>query len=134
VNARSRALDSRVHELEANARVADERIQHMTARESDIIEKSRAQIQNQQQTISLLVSEKASLTASLNRLDDLESRRCHFSTNTCLCLIFLLIEARNKEALLQGELDRSQGLSARVHQLEMDLLEAREKHREQVHF
>jgi len=45
-----------------------------------------------------------------------------------------VIEARNKEALLQEELNRSQGLSARAHQLEKDLQEAREKHRDQVHF
>jgi len=84
-SARSRTLETRMHELEANARAANERIQRMTARESDMIEKSRAQIQNLQQTISLLVSEKASLTASLDRLEDLESRRYHFPTITCLC-------------------------------------------------
>lgn len=76
-----------MQDLEAKERAADERIQQMAAREKDIIEKSRAQIQNQQQTISLLVSEKASLTASLDRLEDLESRMRHFSKNMCMILI-----------------------------------------------
>lgn len=35
-------------------------------------------VQNQQQTISLLVSEKASLSASLERLTDVESSACSF--------------------------------------------------------
>jgi myosin protein heavy chain len=71
-------LDGRIQELEADARGANERIQQMIAREKEIIDKSRVQMQNQQQTISLLVSEKASLTASLDRLEVLESRMYHF--------------------------------------------------------
>ena len=74
---KSHVLDGRVQELEAGGRAANERIQQMIAREKDIVEKSRGQIQNQQQTISLLVSEKASLAASLDRLEDLESRMHH---------------------------------------------------------
>jgi hypothetical protein len=64
----------RVQQLEADGGVANERIQKLAAREKDIVEKSQEQIRNLQQTISLLVSEKASLTASLDRLEDLESR------------------------------------------------------------
>lgn len=41
-------------------------------------------------------------------------------------------EAREKEALLQDELNKSRELATRVHQLEMDLQEAAEKYREQV--
>jgi myosin protein heavy chain len=76
---KSQALDSRVHELEADCHTANERLQETVVREKEIIEKSRTQIQNQQQTISLLVSEKASLTASLDRLEELESRMHHFA-------------------------------------------------------
>jgi prefoldin subunit 5 len=71
---KSRTLRVRVQQLEADGRVANERIQRLAAREKDIVEKSQEQIRNLQQTISLLVSEKASLTASLDRLEDLESR------------------------------------------------------------
>ena len=39
----------------------------------------RAVIQTQQQTISLLVSEKASLGASVERLSEVESSECRFS-------------------------------------------------------
>lgn len=74
--AKSRTLNGRVHQLEGSTQTANERIQQLTAREKDIIDKSREQIQNQQETISLLVSEKASLMASLDRLEDLESRTC----------------------------------------------------------
>jgi hypothetical protein len=43
-------------------------------------------------------------------------------------------ETRDKEALLQDELKKSQDLASLVHQLEMNLQEAAEKHRDQVHF
>lgn len=69
-----RRLSDRVRQLETDARLSNERVEQLTTREKDIIEKSREQIQNQQQTISLLVSEKTSLTASLDRLEELESR------------------------------------------------------------
>jgi hypothetical protein len=45
----------------------------------------------------------------------------------------MLAETHEKEALLQDELNKSQNLATRIHQLEMDLQEAAERYREQVH-
>src|ERR1700691_6700793 len=44
-----------------------------------------------------------------------------------------MAEAHEKEALLQDEQNKSQDLATRVHRLEVDLQEAAEKYREQVH-
>lgn len=74
--AKTRTLGGRVQQLEADARVTQEQIQLLTAREKEIVDKSRVQLQNQQQTIALLVSEKASLTSTLHRLEELELRMC----------------------------------------------------------
>jgi hypothetical protein len=73
---KARTLGGRVQQLEADARATQDHVQLLTTREKEIVEKSREQIQNQQQTITLLVSEKASLTASLDRLEELELRMC----------------------------------------------------------
>lgn len=73
---KARTLGGRVQQLEADARSTQEHIQLLTTREKEVVEKSREQIQNQQQTITLLVSEKASLTATLDHLEELELRMC----------------------------------------------------------
>lgn len=67
------ALQNRIPGLEEEARAAQGRIAQLTADGQQAMESSHAQIQNQQQTIALLVSEKASLTASLDHMEELES-------------------------------------------------------------
>ncbi|KAI0274921.1 hypothetical protein BC834DRAFT_21422 [Gloeopeniophorella convolvens] len=66
----------------------------------EVLESLRAEVQNQHQTITLLVSEKMSLTASLERLSDVSTR------------------AEETESLLQGERTASKGLRERIAQLE----------------
>lgn len=74
----SQTLRSRVLTLENSAHAAQERILQLTAEGEESAGKAQAQIQNQQQTISLLVSEKASLMASLDRMEELESGTSDF--------------------------------------------------------
>ncbi|EMD32540.1 hypothetical protein CERSUDRAFT_118597 [Gelatoporia subvermispora B] len=82
--AKSGSLSERLHELEG------------------LVEKSSHEIQQQQQTISLLVSEKTSLTTAVERLEDAESR------------------LKEADRLLKAERATTQDLRARVMQLEAE--------------
>lgn len=68
----SQALRNRTRQLEKDTQAAQAHIAQLTADGQQAMESSHAQIQNQQQTIALLVSEKASLTASLDHMEVLE--------------------------------------------------------------
>ena len=68
------------------------------------LESLRAEVQNQRQTISLLVSEKMSLSTSLGRLSDVSSRTSdHFRNLGGVNLLMMMIGASELEALLRDE-------------------------------
>lgn len=72
----SRILGDRIKQLEQEVSDTKDHLKQANAKGKEFADKSweqREQIQNQQQTISILVSEKASLTTSLDRLEELES-------------------------------------------------------------
>ncbi|KAF7969852.1 hypothetical protein HWV62_25854 [Athelia sp. TMB] len=110
----SQSLRSHMQQLESDAQAAQARIAQLTADGQRATASFQAQIQNQQQTISLLVSEKASLTASLGHMEDLES------------------EMREKEALLESEMQQTELLKATVRRLETETQEATDKYQEQA--
>lgn len=94
---KARTLGGRVQQLEADVRVTQEQIQLLTTREKEIVEKSREETQNHQQTIALLVSEKASLSASLYRLEELELRTCSRLLLTNYIPHFILLDRGTRE-------------------------------------
>ncbi|KII94027.1 hypothetical protein PLICRDRAFT_36258 [Plicaturopsis crispa FD-325 SS-3] len=93
-------LLSRQEDLESELRARGAALLEEEQHKSASLER---ELQNQHQTISLLVSEKSSLTASLERLEDLES------------------EARSKELALQQERAKSQALAEQSQQLQREV-------------
>lgn len=67
--AETQQTEALLHESQSAAKALEERVQRLQA-ENETLQ------QNQQQTISLLVSEKASLASELERLEGVETRTC----------------------------------------------------------
>lgn len=65
-------LSDRIKLLEQEVSDTKDHLSQANTKGREFADRSREQIQNQQQTISILVSEKASLTISLDRLEVLE--------------------------------------------------------------
>ncbi|KAH7915714.1 hypothetical protein BJ138DRAFT_997362 [Hygrophoropsis aurantiaca] len=102
-----RAERSRSNDLESKLEILNQSLQDANNRFEELhveLQKGwQEQDQNQQQTIALLVSEKTSLTASVSRLEELES------------------VVAEKDALLQEERDKTQTLDKRVQSIEANL-------------
>ncbi|KAI6047987.1 hypothetical protein EDC04DRAFT_2620849 [Pisolithus marmoratus] len=94
-------LRSHSKQTETDLAEARERINDLLAKASEDAQRWQEQDQNRQQTIALLVSEKASLTSSLQRMEVIET------------------ELQEKETLLDSEQAKTQALSVRVHNLEI---------------
>ncbi|KAI6136269.1 hypothetical protein F5141DRAFT_1185300 [Pisolithus sp. B1] len=88
-------------QLGADLAEAQRRISDLLAKATEDSQHWQEQDQSRQQTIALLVSEKASLTSSLQRMEVIET------------------ELQEKENLLHSEQAKTQALSERVHNLEV---------------
>jgi myosin protein heavy chain len=92
-------------------------IQDRQSKEVEFTKRRDEQDENHQKTISLLVSEKTSLLASVARLEELEmgmlTTSMVFSSNYAIYL-----ETQEKGELLQAEHEKSQSLDERVKDLE----------------
>ncbi|KAI6112489.1 hypothetical protein EDD16DRAFT_1693881 [Pisolithus croceorrhizus] len=88
-------------QLGADLAEAQRRISALLAKATEDSLHWQEQDQSRQQTIALLVSEKASLTSSLQRMEVIET------------------ELQEKEKLLHAEQAKTQALSERVHDLEV---------------
>ncbi|KAF9225385.1 hypothetical protein BS17DRAFT_751107 [Gyrodon lividus] len=99
---RQEADNARGHSTQVEGELSETRAQmdQLRGKATEESKRWKEQDQSRQQTISLLVSEKASLTTSLQRLEEVE------------------IELQEKENLLRSEHTRSEGLSKRVEELE----------------
>ena len=80
------------------------------------LESLRAEVQNQRQTISLLVSEKMSLSTSLGRLSDVSSRTSDHFRNLQRVNLLMMIGASELEALLRDERAAAQSFREQVLQ------------------
>ncbi|KAG1885987.1 hypothetical protein F4604DRAFT_1877944 [Suillus subluteus] len=106
-----------VEKLSNQLSAARVEIQDCHSKEVESTKRWNEQDENHQKTISLLVSEKTSLLASVARLEQLEmgmlTTSMTFSSNYVLNL-----ETQEKGELLQAECEKSQSLDERVKDLE----------------
>jgi hypothetical protein len=106
-----------VEKLSNQLSAARTEIQDLHSKEVEFTKRRDEQDENHQKTISLLVSEKTSLLASVARLEELEmgmlTTSVAFSSNYVIYL-----ETQEKGELLHAEREKSQSLDERVKGLE----------------
>lgn len=119
-SAQQQVHDSRVHstKVEMELFVARSQIEELRANVIANSKRWQEQDQSRQQTISLLVSEKASLIASVQRLEEVEIGTFPFNIMPTL-LRFSPLEHQGKEKLFLAEQTKTVYLTKRVQELEI---------------
>lgn len=126
---------NRTHDLQSHLRKMEKDVQDTATQLKEATERERLQALsshehsfNQQQAISLLVAEKTSLTTSLERLEDLESRTLVLVSSIYMVgLTHKYTEMTEKDERLAYELSRSQTLDQRLQEAERGLQDSRSK-------
>ncbi|KAG6332093.1 hypothetical protein ID866_6996 [Astraeus odoratus] len=102
--------------VESELSAARTRIDELLASAEEESRRWQEQDQNRQQTISLLVSEKASLTSSLQRMESVETG--NVTNMSSVYTSHWQTELQENTSLLRSEQAKAKGLEQRVHDLE----------------
>lgn len=117
-------MDDALQSERATSQALQIRINSLGATVNDLSDRS----EQQQRAISLLVSEKTTLTASLERLQDAESGASNlfeFTHTACSCICLSALQETSVQ--LGQERGRAEHLQRTVHQLEAEGRESAER-------
>lgn len=94
-----------------------ERIQYsaLEFRLDGLQQEAGSQLKNHEETISLLVSEKATLTSELHRLDEVEASACW--VHEMIWITYLVSGAHNAEKSLDQEMEKNAELHSQHEEL-----------------